>query len=485
VVNNFIADIGLEVHVELATRSKMFCSCAVVDNTQALPNASVCEVCMGMPGTLPVINENAVALAIKAALALNCQVRETSIFARKNYFYPDLPKGYQISQYEEPLAENGYMDIRTSEGQKRIRVRRAHLEEDTGKLTHVEKDGQSYTLVDLNRAGVPLLEIVSEPDMHSVDEVRAYSRELRLLLRWLGVSSGDMEKGSMRFEANLSLRPADSSTLGTRVEIKNLNSFRAMEQAILYQMEIQRETLEKGEKVKQQTLGWSESESFTFAQRSKEEANDYRYFPEPDLPPLVVGKDWLDAIKKEMPDLPECKRKHFKETCHLKDEDTERLVEDKAVCDYFESCMLAAPGLSPKSIANWLLGEVFAWLNTRGRSFEALNLIPERLTELVRFVEDGAINQNTGKEVLVEMLETGASAAAIIDANGMRQVSDSSLISNLVADVLREHPDEVNACRSGKESIANWLFGQVMRAAQGKANPRVVKSELHKQLGVK
>lgn len=482
-VNNYKADIGLEVHVELATRSKMFCSCAVVDNTQALPNSAVCEVCLGMPGTLPVVNQNAVALAIKAALALNCEVRETSIFARKNYFYPDLPKGYQISQYEEPLAENGYLEIRTSEGTKRISVRRAHLEEDTGKLTHVDKDGQSYSLVDLNRAGVPLLEIVSEPDMHSVDDVRAYSRELRLLLRWLGVSSGDMEKGSMRFEANLSMRPKESETLGTRVEIKNLNSFRSMEQAILYQMEIQRETLEKGNKVKQQTLGWSESESRTFAQRSKEEANDYRYFPEPDLPPLVVRKDWLDAIKKEMPELPEGKRKRFRDDLQLKDEDIERLIEDKAVCDYFESCMLAAPDLSPKSIANWLLGEVFAWLNAKSKPFDGLSLSPAHLTELVKLVEDGEINKNTGKEVLTEMLVTGEFASAIIDAKGMKQVSDGSQIANLVAGVLRDYPDEVNAYRSGKETVANWLFGQVMRAAQGKANPQVVKDELNKQLG--
>lgn len=482
-VNNYKADIGLEVHVELATRSKMFCSCAVVDNTQALPNASVCEVCLGMPGTLPVINENAVALAIKAALALNCQVRETSIFARKNYFYPDLPKGYQISQYEEPLAENGFLNIRTGEGAKRIRVRRAHLEEDTGKLTHVEKDGQTYSLVDLNRAGVPLLEIVSEPDMHSVDDVRAYSRELRLLLRWLGVSSGDMEKGSMRFEANLSMRPADSDTLGTRVEIKNLNSFRAMEQAILYQMEIQRETLEKGRKVKQQTLGWSESESRTFAQRSKEEANDYRYFPEPDLPPLVVGSGWLNAIKMEMPELPESKRMRFREDLQLKDEDIERLVEDKAVCDYFEHCLSAAPGLPPKIIANWLLGEVFAWLNANNSPFGALSMSPERLTELVKLVEGGEINKNTGKEVLAEMLATGDSASGIIEAKGMKQVSDGSQIAKLVAGVLLEYPDEVNAYHSGKVTVANWLFGQVMRAAQGKANPQVVKDELNKQLG--
>jgi aspartyl-tRNA(Asn)/glutamyl-tRNA(Gln) amidotransferase subunit B len=482
VKNKYLADIGLEVHVEMATRSKMFCSCAVVDPTTAEPNSSVCEVCMGMPGTLPVINENAVALAVKAALGLNCAVQETSIFARKNYFYPDLPKGYQISQYEEPLAVDGYLIIRTIEGEKTIRVRRAHLEEDTGKLTHVEKGDKSYSLVDLNRAGVPLLEIVSEPDMHSVEDVRAYSRELRLLLRWLGVSSGDMEKGSMRFEANLSMRPVGSETLGTRVEIKNLNSFRAMEQAILYQMEIQSQTLEKGEKVKQQTLGWSESENRTLAQRSKEEANDYRYFPEPDLPPLIVEDGWLDAIRREMPELPNAKRERFAKEYQLNEEDIERLVEEKKVCDYFETCIAVTPGLLPKSIANWLLADIFAWLNANDVPFEDLPLRPERLTNLIGLVENGTINQNTGKEVLAEMLETDRGAGEIIDSRGLMQVSDSEVISDLVAETLRLYPDEVRAYLTGKETVANWLFGQVMRAAHGKANPQVVKMELKKQL---
>jgi aspartyl-tRNA(Asn)/glutamyl-tRNA(Gln) amidotransferase subunit B len=429
-----------------------------------------------------VINENAVALAIKAALALHCEVQETSIFARKNYFYPDLPKGYQISQYEEPLAIDGYMNIRTAEGEKTIRVRRAHLEEDTGKLTHVEKDGETYSLVDLNRAGVPLLEIVSEPDMHSVEDVRAYSRELRLLLRWLDVSSGDMEKGSMRFEANLSMRPAESEELGTRVEIKNLNSFRAMEQAILYQMEMQGQTLDKGKKVKQQTLGWSESENRTFAQRSKEEANDYRYFPEPDLPPLIVEKSWIDTISKEIPELPNARRERYAKEFQLNPEDIERLVEDKDVCDYFELCLLIAPEQAPKTIANWLLGEVFAWLNAQGKPFIELVLSPERLTDLIYYIESGMINQNVGKTVLAEVIETGKHPSLIIEEKGLQQVSEISVISDLVAKVLSDFPDEVSSYRSGKESVANWMFGQVMRSAQGKANPQVVKAELKRQL---
>jgi len=477
---NYKADIGLEVHVELATRSKMFCSCAVVDPTSAPPNSSVCPVCCGMPGVLPVINRNAVELAIKAGLALNCRIAETSIFARKNYFYPDLPKGYQISQYEYPLALDGYMLIRISEGEKKIRVRRAHLEEDTGKLTHMNENGETYSLVDLNRAGIPLLEIVSEPDMHTVEEVKAYSRELRLLLRWLGASSGDMEKGSMRFEANLSMRPDGCEELGTRVEVKNLNSFRAMEQAILYQMKVQEETLANGGKVEQQTLGWSEANNRTIVQRSKEDANDYRYFPEPDLPPLVVDQAWLETVKASMPELPDAKRAHYAKEMSLNQEDVERLVEEKENVQFFEACLAAAPALSPKVIVNWMLTDLFAWLNQNNAALDKTS--PKRFVELVEAVDKGIINQSTGKEVLTEMLGSGKSAAEIIDAKGLHQISDSSLIIGLVSGVLDAYPKEVQAYLAGKDTLANWLFGQVMKDAKGKANPQVVKAELQRQL---
>ena len=480
--NNYITDIGLEVHVELATRSKMFCSCAVVDPTIAPPNSAVCEVCCGMPGVLPMINKRAVELAIRAVLALNCEVAETSVFARKNYFYPDLPKGYQISQYEQPLAVNGHLTVQTSGGEKIFRIRRTHLEEDTGKLTHVTKDGESFSLVDLNRAGVPLLEIVSEPDMHSVEDVRAYSRELRLLLRWLDVTSGDMEKGTMRFEANVSLRPANSDELGTRVEIKNLNSFRAMEQAITYQLEAQCNLLDKGEKVAQQTLGWNESENRTFPQRSKEEANDYRYFPEPDLPPLIVDKDWLEEIRLKMPELPSEKRSLYQKEYGLNSEDIERLLEDKETAAFFESCVSAAPQLKPKNIVNWLLTDLFAWLNQNNAAITVLKISPQEFTRLVKLVEDGAVNQNTGKEVLAEMLDTGKGAKAIIKDKGLKQISDSDLITDMVSEVLKENQDEVQSYIEGKKTVANWLFGQVMKAAKGKANPQVVKAELNKQL---
>jgi aspartyl-tRNA(Asn)/glutamyl-tRNA(Gln) amidotransferase subunit B len=482
VKNRYTADIGLEVHVELATRSKMFCSCAVVDTNTALPNSSVCEVCCGMPGVLPVVNRNAVELAMKAALALNCTVVETSIFARKNYFYPDLPKGYQISQYEFPLAVNGFILINTSGGEKIIRVRRAHLEEDTGKLTHISKNGEYYSLVDLNRAGVPLLEIVSEPDMHSVEDVQAYSRTLRTILRWIGVSSGDMEKGTMRFEANLSLRPDGCEELGTRVEIKNLNSFKAMEQSILYQMDIQCQKLDKGEKVRQQTLGWIESQGKTVAQRSKEDANDYRYFPEPDLPPLIIDKPWLESVKASLPELPDARRFRYRDQYHLNAEDVERLTEDKPVSDFFEFCVATAPNLSPKRITNWLLTDLFAWLNQNGQAFVDLELSPENFVRLVAMVDDRTINQNTGKEVLTEMLATGKTAEFIIGEKGLKQVSDGGLITALVSKTLEDNSSEVQSYLAGKETVANWLFGQVMRAAKGKANPQVVQAKLDQRL---
>lgn len=478
-------DIGLEVHVELSTHSKMFCSCAVVDNTISPPNSSTCPVCCGMPGTLPVINRNAVELALRAAIALECEINHTSIFARKNYFYPDLPKGYQISQYEYPLAENGKLLIHTGEGDKYIRILRAHIEEDTGKLTHVVRDGKSYSLVNLNRAGVPLLEIVSEPDMHSVEDVAAYSRELRLLLRIIGVSSGDMEKGAMRFEANLSLRPEGREELGTRVEVKNLNSFKAMENAIIYQIGIQKSTLEKGEKVHQQTLGWDETAGKTFSQRSKENANDYRYFPEPDLPPLIVDQEWVSKISAEMPELPKAKHKRYTIEYKLQAEDIERLIEEKETVGFFEACVQADPSLAPKAIVNWMLTDLFAWINQSGSTLGKLKINPSDFTALIMLVEKGVINQSTGKEVLAEMLESGKSAEVIVRGEGLRQVSDSKLINDMVETVLVNNPGEVKAYLNGKETLINWLFGQVMQNAKGKANPQVVKKSLHEQLNSK
>jgi aspartyl-tRNA(Asn)/glutamyl-tRNA(Gln) amidotransferase subunit B len=435
-----------------------------------------------MPGTLPVINRNAVELALRAAIALDCEIAHTSIFARKNYFYPDLPKGYQISQYEYPLAVNGKLLIHTSEGDKFIRIHRAHLEEDTGKLTHITQNGAPYSLVDLNRAGIPLLEIVSEPDMQSVEDVNAYSHELRLLLRAISVSSGDMEKGSMRFEANLSMRPEGHEKLGTRVEVKNLNSFKAMENAINYQIGIQETTLKKGKKVHQQTLGWNEKEGKTYSQRSKENANDYRYFPEPDLPPLVVDQEWIAEISAAMPELPNAKRARYANEFKIQPEDIERLVEEKGTADFFEACVRVAPSLKPRSIVNWMLTDLFAWINQSDSVLGEQKINPADFTALIILVEKGVINQITGKEVLIEMLESGKSAEEIVKDKDLQQISDSNLINDIVETVLENNPEEVQAYLKGKDTIANWLFGQVMQVAKGKANPQVVKKSLLRQL---
>ncbi len=476
--------IGLEVHAELQTRSKMFCACPVVDLTTAEPNTAVCEVCAAMPGTLPVINEQAVDYALRVALALECQIREVSIFARKNYFYPDLPKGYQISQYELPLAQHGRLWIRTSQGERAVRVRRVHLEEDTGKLTHVQRDGQTYSLVDLNRAGVPLLEIVSEPDMHSVEEVRAYATALRQLLRYLGVNSGDMQKGVIRFEANVSVRPVGSETLGTRVEIKNLNSFRALEESVAYEIRRQIAVLEAGGVVEQQTLGWDEARRRTVPQRSKEEAHDYRYFPEPDLPPLQVDPAWLARVRADLPELPHARFRRLREQYGLSAYDAEVLTAERAVADYFEAVVqrAQAQGVAVKTVVNWVTGELFALLNRHGRAATDIPVPAEHLADLLGLMQRGALNKQAGQKVLAAMFTQGGTPQAIMDALGLRQVSDSDQIATWVDEVLDAHPAEVQKYLAGKETVLNWLFGQVMRRARGRANPQVVREALRAAL---
>ena len=486
--------IGLEVHAELATNSKMFCACAVVDNTVAAPNTAVCPVCSGMPGTLPVVNQKAVEFGIRVALALGCTVNPISVFARKNYFYPDLPKGYQISQYEQPLAENGRLVIQTSNGEplRVIRIRRVHLEEDTGKLTHIE----GGSLLDLNRAGVPLLEIVSEPDICSAEEAVAYGEALRHILRYLEVNSGDMEKGVIRFEANVSVRPVladypfdfaqdkQSAPLGTRTEVKNLNSFRALERAIVFEIERQSKILDSGGTVEQETLGWNEASERTYSQRSKEDAHDYRYFPEPDLPPLKVDEAWLARVRTELPELPRAKFQRFVSEYGLSDLDAARLVEEKTTADYFEQAIENRKSkiVNPKLLANWMLGEMFGLMKTRGETADRLKVRPEALADLVGLVAGGEINQATGRTVLAEMFESGKSAGEIVAAKGLKQVSDAGFIAEIVRQTLEENPDAAESYRSGKETALNWLFGQVMKKAAGKANPQVVRGELERQL---
>ncbi len=476
--------IGLEVHAELLTRSKMFCACPVVDATTAEPNTAVCPVCAGMPGTLPVINQRAVEFALRVALALECEINLTSVFARKNYFYPDLPKGYQISQYELPLARNGHLVIEANGVERAVRVRRVHLEEDTGKLTHVtQPDGRTYSLVDLNRAGVPLLEIVSEPDMHSVAEVRAYATALRQVLRYLEVNSGDMEKGVIRFEANVSLRPKGSRTLGTRTEIKNLNSFRALEQAVAAEIARQEAVLRQGGVVEQQTLGWDEANQRLFAQRSKEEAHDYRYFPEPDLPPLVLEAGWVEKVRSRLPELPAARRQRFRHQYGLPAYDAALLTEERAVADYFEQAVAAAPTrVTPKMVANWMLGALFALWNEGGYTAATSPVTPQGLAELLGFVAAGEVNQNTAKQVLSVMASTGRPAGEIIEEQGLRQISDAEQIAAWVEEVLQAFPKEVQTYLKGKEGVANFLFGQVMRKARGRANPQVVREALMARL---
>jgi aspartyl-tRNA(Asn)/glutamyl-tRNA(Gln) amidotransferase subunit B len=478
----FEAVIGLEVHAELETESKMFCACPVVDPTRAEPNIAVCPICAGMPGVLPVVNRRAVEYGLRVALALGCEIARTSIFARKNYFYPDLPKGYQISQYEAPLARNGILPIYTEGGQRSIRIRRVHLEEDTGKLTHVKRDGDSYSLVDLNRAGIPLLEIVSEPDLCSGEEVRAYGVALRSLLRYLGVNSGDMEKGVLRIEPNISIRPAGSSVFGTRVEIKNLNSLRALERAVAYEIQRQSGLLRQGQKVRQETVGWDEAREVTFTQRVKEEEDDYRYFPEPDLPPLVVEDEWIEEIRSALPELPAARLQRFMQQYDLDEYRAGVLVAERAVADYFERAVTAAPELSPRLLCNWITGELFALLNQVGQGMESIHLSPDGLAELVEMVARGEVNQSTAKQVLVEMFHGGRSAREIVAQRNLGQISDAAFITDLVADVLESYSEQVQEYLSGKVGIARWLFGKVMRSAHGQANPQVVQRELERQL---
>jgi len=479
---NYEPVIGLEVHAELATATKMFCSCRVVDTTVSAPNTTVCPVCAGMPGTLPVLNRKAVEYGIRLALALECEVQHTSIFARKNYFYPDLPKGYQISQYEQPLAVNGRLVVDTTAGERVIRVRRVHLEEDTGKLTHVSEGGEDYSLVDLNRAGVPLLEIVSEPDMHSLDDVRGYATMLRAILRELGVNSGDMEKGVIRFEANVSIRPQDSTELGTRVEIKNLNSFRAMERGIAYELERQAALLDSGGRVVQETLGWDETNQRTYSQRSKEEAHDYRYFPEPDIPPLIVEAEWVEQIRAGLPELPRVKALRLQQQYALSPNEAGLFSADGELAAYFEDCARHLQSAPARLAALWISGELFAWLNQNEKSLSELKVPPASLAELLDALHKGEVNQNTAKTVLTQMLASGKAAREIIAEQGLAQVSDLDFIAGLVRGVIEKYPAELASYLAGKETLANWFFGQVMRAAGGKANPAVLKSELEKQL---
>jgi aspartyl-tRNA(Asn)/glutamyl-tRNA(Gln) amidotransferase subunit B len=430
-----------------------------------------------------------VTFALKMAAATDCRAAGVSRFARKNYFYPDLPKGYQISQYEEPLARNGKLTISTSTGERFVRIRRVHLEEDTGKLTHIEKDGRAFSLVDLNRAGVPLLEIVTEPDLHTPEEVRIYAMTLRSILRYLGVNSGDMQKGVMRIEPNISVRIAGSQILGTRTEIKNLNSFRALERATEYEIERQQELIKSGSTVIQETRGWDEVRGITFVQRTKEEAEDYRYFPEPDLPPLIIDTEQVESQQNLLPELPLAKQRRYQSQYGLGEYDAGILVSEKAVADYFEAVVSAVQSsagqttVSPKMVSNWITGELFALLGSPG-DIDTCKISPGSLADLLIMVSRGEINQPTAKTILGEMFTNGTDVRSIVETRGLRQISDTGLIASLVQQVLADNPKQVEEYVGGKETLSNWFFGQVMKMAAGKASPALLKAELSQQLNV-
>lgn len=470
------AVIGLEVHAQLLTRSKMFCRCQVVDSTEAEPNLYTCPVCTGMPGSLPVINRKAVEYTIMTGLALHCQIARHTFWERKSYFYPDLPKGYQISQYQLPLAYDGWLEVEVGGARRRIGITRAHLEEDTGKLFH----RGDHSLVDFNRAGVPLLEIVSEPDIRTPEEARQYLMRLRTILRYLGVSTGDMEKGAMRCEANVSVRPRGSRELGTKVEVKNLNSFRSVKLALEHEIARQIAVLERGERVEQVTMGWDEDRGRTVVQRTKEMAEDYRYFPEPDLPPLVVDEAWVEALRAQLPELPEAKQARLVQQYGLPGDVAALLVEDRAVADYFEACVAAHP--DPRTVANWIVGEVFRMLRRHNQEIAQMPVQPAHLAELLALVDQGTLTLNLAKAVFEEMYETGQSSRQIVEAKGLAVIGDASELEPIVERVIQEHPDAVTQYLRGKEGVLGFLIGQVMRATRGKADPKLVRRMLADRL---
>ena len=468
--------IGMEVHLELETASKMFCACSAA-HFQVPPNRNICPVCTAQPGSLPVINERAVELTVMTGMALNCKIRHRSVFARKNYVYPDLPKGYQISQYEEPLCVGGWVAVEAAEGGKKIGVARVHLEEDTGKLVH---EGNA-SLVDYNRAGVPLMEIVSDSSMRSAEEACDFLQRIRQVARYLGVSSGDMEKGAMRCEANISVRPAGSSGYGTKVEVKNLNSFRSVRHSIDYEVQRQTRILEGGGKVVQVTMGWDENASITREQRSKETSEDYRYFPEPDLLHLDIEDERLARLRRHLPELPAAKAVRFAADYGLGAPDIGLLVEDRHIADFFEDCARLG-NADPKQVSNWVSGEVFRRLKEGDADTADIRVEPEALVELIALVKDGTINQNAAKEIFAVLWEEGGKVAEIVAARGLRQISDASELEAVLVKILGENPDAVEKIKGGNEKPVKFLMGQVMKATRGKANPRLVDELLRRHL---
>ncbi|MGX9366390.1 Asp-tRNA(Asn)/Glu-tRNA(Gln) amidotransferase subunit GatB [Desulfoplanes sp. PS50] len=469
--------IGLEVHAQLKTKSKIWCSCSTQFGAE--PNANTCPVCTGMPGTLPVLNKRAVEYAAKMSLAVDCTINKRSIFARKNYFYPDLPMGYQISQFELPVAEHGHVVITTSKGKKTIGITRIHMENDAGKNIHSETENVSY--VDLNRAGVPLIEIVSEPDMRSPEEAVAYLKALRAILVYLEICDGNMEEGSFRCDANVSLRPMGQKELGTRTELKNMNSFRNVERALNYEIERQRDILDDGEKVVQQTRLFDTAKGVTRSMRGKEEANDYRYFPDPDLVPLVFEDEQLQRWQGELPELPQAKQRRFMKEYGLPEYDADTLTADKALADYFEAAVREYD--QPKKIGNWMMTEMLKELNDAGQDIRECAFEPVHLARLVKLMDEGIISGKIAKKVFGALFATGGDPETYVKEKGMIQISDTSAIEGYVDEVIAAHPDEVARFKGGEKKLTGFFVGQVMKKSRGKANPKLVNELLAKKIG--
>ncbi len=469
--------IGLEVHLQLNTNTKIFCGCANKFGNE--PNTNVCPVCLGLPGTLPVLNKKALEYAIKIGLALNCKINPYVKFDRKNYYYPDLPKGYQISQFDLPVCSQGHLDIPLANGEfKRIRINRAHLEEDAGKLIH--DDAHNASLVDYNRTGTPLLEIVTEADLRSSEEAYNYLNTLKLNLQYLGVSDCDMEKGSLRCDANVSIRPVGETKFGTKTELKNMNSFRAVKVAIDYEVARHEKVLAAGEKIIQQTMLWDEGKQMTIAMRSKEQAHDYRYFPEPDLVPFVVEDQTISDIKNHLPELPQAKLERLMKQYGVSEYDGRILIQEQAIADYFESCTKLYP--DSKKICNWLNGAVLNEMNSRKSDITSLKLSPTELTTLIKKVDDDILSNLVAKDVLKTIIDTGKSVEAVISEQGLAQVSDDTALMAIVDQVIAENPKIVAQIQEGKEQAAGFLVGQAMKKSQGKANPKKIGELIKRRL---
>ncbi len=470
-------NIGLEVHAELNTRTKVFCGCSAA--VGAPPNAQVCPVCLGFPGVLPVLNRRVVDYALRMALALHCEIARPSIFERKGYYYPDLPKNFQISQKRAPLGRNGYLDLGLDGRTSRVRITDVHIEEDAAKLLH-PSESKEETLVDFNRSGIPLLEIVSEPDMHSAAETEAYMNAIRSILLYLAISEARMEQGQVRFEASVSLRPAGASELGTRVEIKNLNSFRAVTGAASYEIARQTRALQSGGLIEQETRLWDDERGVTEPMRRKESAMDYRYFPEPDLAPLVIDDAWIERVRAELPELPEARRQRLMQQYSLSDYDAGILTGEKALADFFEATVAA--GAPPKGAANWLMVELLRLLNERQMQIAQVAVTPEALAELVSLVEAGTVSALAAKSVFAQLFGRGGSAAAIVAELGLAQISDEAQLAATVEEVLTENPDAVANFKAGNEKSLGFLVGQVMRKSGKRANPQLVNKLLRDRL---